>query len=158
MYQNFNCCSSDGMERAKYIHGRSGTKSKDCLPFVQYYKCLENKIGNRRTFSDCTCAPGHLPHANSLLLYAPNILLNARPAAKGPFSPYDQFSSQIIPSGRALLTPISSASNILCHRSLSCCLPAAQGRFLSLHLLAFLPHLLHTDFPHLSHLHVLPWL
>lgn len=47
MYQNFNCCSSDWMERTKYIQGRSGTKSKDCLPFVQYYKCLENKIENK---------------------------------------------------------------------------------------------------------------
>lgn len=46
MYQNFNCCSSDWMERTKYIQGRSGTKSKDCLPFVQYYKCLENKTEN----------------------------------------------------------------------------------------------------------------
>lgn len=44
MYQNFNCCSSDWMERTKYIQGRSGTKSKDCLPFVQYYKRLEKKI------------------------------------------------------------------------------------------------------------------
>lgn len=63
MYQNFNCCSSDWMERTKYIQGRSGTKSKDCLPFVQYYKCLEKKK-KMRTFSICIYAflfPAHVP-------------------------------------------------------------------------------------------------
>lgn len=59
MYQNFNCCSSDWMERTKYIQGRSGTKSKDCLPFVQYYKCLENKIENENIqyFHLCSAFP-----------------------------------------------------------------------------------------------------
>lgn len=67
MYQNFNCCSSDWMERTKYIQGRSGTKSKDCLPFVQYYKCLENKIENENIqyLHLCSAFPAHIPLGNS---------------------------------------------------------------------------------------------
>lgn len=67
MYQNFNCCSSDWMERTKYIQGRSGTKSKDCLPFVQYYKCLEKKIENENIqyLHLCSAFPAHIPPGNS---------------------------------------------------------------------------------------------
>lgn len=67
MYQNFNCCSSDWMERTKYIQGRSGTKSKDCLPFVQYYKCLENKIENENIqhLHLCSAFPAHISLGNS---------------------------------------------------------------------------------------------
>lgn len=68
MYQNFNCCSSDWMERTKYIQGRSGTKSKDCLPFVQYYKCLENKTENENIqyFHLCSDFPSPCPSGKFL--------------------------------------------------------------------------------------------
>lgn len=77
MYQNFNCCSSDWMERTKYIQGRSGTKPKDCLPFVQYYKCLENKTGNENIqyLHLCSAFRAHIPLGNSCqhpILFAPS--------------------------------------------------------------------------------------
>lgn len=59
------------MERTKYIQGRSGTKSKDCLPFVQYYKCLEKKKENENIqyFHLCFSFPSPCPTGNLLPLF-----------------------------------------------------------------------------------------
>jgi len=122
MYQNFNCCSSDWMERTKYIQGRSGAKSKDCLPFVQYYKCLENKTENENIqyLHYAQLFPAHITLGNSCQY--PIILPHSLPRPQNSFLFSEDFCPR--PSQQScclpycnILTIFSSFTpyRVLCH-------------------------------------------